>query len=85
MLIPRSKSGYFQRLFRVSGNQLFSIMLNYTPKVNTTRKKQREPRCRKLFPVVASCGGGYMRLSLSSSYILILFKLFKPPCISFII
>lgn len=51
MLIPKSRSGLFQRLFRISGNQPFSIMPNYTSKVNIARKQankqlnQNTPKC----------------------------------------
>ena len=74
----------FSKDLRVSGNQLFSIMPKYTLKVNIKKKKKKtEPIFPKLLSVVASSRQGYMRLSLS--YTFISFKLFKPPCIIFII
>lgn len=66
-LIPKSRSGYFQKVFRVSGNQRFSLMPNCALKVShhqkkkkkkgrKERKKKIEPISPKLLSVVASCG-----------------------------
>ena len=58
MLIFKSRSGLFERLFRVSGNQPFSIMLNYTSEVNIARKQtdkqlnQNAPNCYQWLSLV---------------------------------
>ena len=83
--IPKSKSGYFQRLLRVSGNQLFSIMPKYTLKVNTIRKKKKT-RTNMSQTVNSGClFKARLYETLSLSYTFLSFKFFKPPCIIFII
>lgn len=51
--IPKSESGYFQRLLRVSGNQLFSIMPKYTLKLGEKKKNQNQyaPNCYQWLPL----------------------------------